>query len=175
MKKELQKSNAKKIFSDYSPAKIKAVNSFVQIFQDEKPPLSLIKKENGLQITLDYILLWIAGFNTLIGERMNVDGMKILAQEILEKYYYFKPTDLKYCFEKLKNTKLIYCSPQEILRVFQEYDNDRCVEAQTLSQGYSNGRKGLIVDFKNQELERIKEKFRRERNKIAKKKYKKQK
>lgn len=160
--KEIRLYSKKEIFAELSPARVKPVTSFVQIFEDELPSLSTIKKHHGQECAIDYLLLWIMNFNTLTGERISAAGMKQLAAEIYEKFYYLKPSDLKNFFGILKETRLIYYSPQEILRHLDEYNDCRCENASAHSHNIS-GKHKEATNFKAIELERIRAKFSNER------------
>ena len=71
---------------------------------NDLPSLVKIKKEMGanklLIFIMDIILNVVKFFN--IGKTMNVEQAKNTAEIIINEYYYLKPSELKYCFNKGK-------------------------------------------------------------------------
>lgn len=79
-------------------------NQFEDIENSKSPPLSIFKKEIGLEKTKGLINIFliqlIESFN--VGKNMNANQIKDASDLIMDEFYFFRPEDFKLCFQKAK-------------------------------------------------------------------------
>lgn len=153
---------------------LRKVNQITDVFVVNTPALSLIKKEYGKEFMIDYLLIWFIEINNLLGNKMNDDEIITLAINIYEEFYFLTIADLKLIVLKIKKTKFFHINAVEVYKVFVEYFEDRCNQAQIVSEVEHSKNKDMsnLGGFKVREIERIRERFHIEKLNSFKNKYK---
>lgn len=152
---------------------LRKVNQITDVFNIKTPALSLIKKEYGKEFMIDYLLIWFIEINNLLGSKMSDDEIITLAINIYEDFYFLTIADLKLIVLKVKKTKFFHINATEIYKVFVDYFEERCNQAQIFSEieHHKNKEMSNIGGFKKIEIARIREKFHAEKLNSFKSKY----
>jgi hypothetical protein len=119
---------------------------------------------------IDYLLIWFIEINNLLGNKMTDDEIITLAINIYDEFYFLTVADLKLIVLKIKKSKFFHINAVEIYKIFTEYFEERCNQAQIVSEGEHSKNKDLsnIGSFKQMEIKRIREKFHIERQRQSK-------
>ena len=129
------------------------------------PSLAKTKKVYGDKFTKYYLGLWIINFNRLLNSdnKLTDQQIELLIDEILGEYYMLNAIDLRLIFKKARKEKLFNrLDPLIVMSWFDNYFNDRCSIAESMSNSESHYNKhhNSIADLIPDEMvNKLAEKF----------------
>lgn len=138
--------------------KLKNINDCINSIT---PTISSIKRETGEKFTFGLIQIWIVYLNKVLDLKnpMNEEQIDLCTETILSEFYALKVTDLTFVFKRIISGYYgkFYerLSISDILRIFNEYFNERCNIAEQESLRVHNDIKSDQTFAESKNIKRI--------------------
>lgn len=161
----LATTSKKDFLKECSPNKVaklcRSVNSVPQVFTSKLPTLASVRRVYGPDFTEAYVSVWITNLVEFfqVGKKMGESQIEETATLILQDYYMLNLADINLVFSRAK--KGFYGQLYDrldgaiILTWFKSYFDERCSEAESLSQRqhdqYASGNRTNGNDPKNEQ------------------------
>jgi hypothetical protein len=120
-----------------------SVQKLTDIFTSTSPSIVSIKRDNGEIVAQALVTVFVTDFlkNFNVVRPMSVEQVVSCVKTIMDKYYYFKPEDFKYCFDNVlfghygQDGKVLdRIDTATILKWLTIHSNQRIEEAESFSE-----------------------------------------
>ena len=161
----IAKISSENILKTYSPKKCMKFSGKLRTISDainsKAPTLAVIKKENGLEFTQSFLVMWLVYLNKLLDLKnpMNEEQLDLCAESVLSEFYALKMSDLTFIFKEIVSGKhgKFYerLSISDILIIFTKYFDDRCKVAEEETLRFHNDIKSDMTFSVSKNIKRI--------------------
>jgi hypothetical protein len=138
--------------------KLKTISDAIN---SKAPTLAVIKKENGLEFTQSFLVMWLVYLNKLLDLKnpMNEEQLDLCAETVLSDFYALKISDMTLVFKEIVSGKhgKFYerLSISDVLLIFSNYFNERCKAAEDETIRVHNDIKSDMTFATSKNIKRI--------------------